>query len=146
LSATCDYNKAIPFIAKGNKEIGGKNMAKEKHIIVVILEPEKPARVETIENTLANLQKIVGGYIECVREEGFDIIINEEGKLLQLQPNFLIYGGDYIAGTAIFAGVDYNEGEFKSLTDEQIEFILSVFPRNKPLDSVNILGELEKGN
>jgi hypothetical protein len=110
-------------------------MTKQKNIRVIIVEPEKPARLETIVNELSNLQSLVGGYIECIREEGFDIIINEEGKLLELEPNFALYGGrDYVAGTAIFSGVDYNEGEFKSLTDEQIKFILTIFERRERLD------------
>lgn len=104
-------------------------MTKQANIKVVIVEPNQSARIETIENTLSNLQKLVGGYIECIRQEGFDIIINEEGKMLELEPNFSIYGGDYVAGTAIFAGVDYDEGEFKSLTDEQATHIADIFRR-----------------
>jgi len=101
---------------------------KEKKIKAIILEPNKVPEVKVIQNELDILQTIVGGYIEVVREEGFDIIINEEGKLEDLEPNFKIYGGnDYIAGTVIFVGVDYENGEFASLTDEQIKFILSIF-------------------
>lgn len=103
-------------------------MKKEKNIKVVIVEPSKPARVEVIENALSNFQNLVGGYIECIREDGFDIIINEEGKFIDLEPNFGIYEGqDYVAGTAIFAGVDYDEGEFKSLSDQQVKGILMAF-------------------
>ena len=103
-------------------------MKKEKNILVVIVEPQKPARIERIVNDLSNLQKLVGGYIECVRQDGFDIIINEEGKMMDLEPNFGIYDGtDYIAGTAIFAGVNYDEGEFKSLTEPQAKGILNAF-------------------
>jgi hypothetical protein len=103
-------------------------MSKEKVIKVIIVEPNKVARVEEIENTLSNLQSIVGGHIECIRMDGHDIIINEEGKLLDLEPNFGLYGGkDYVAGTAIFTGVDYAEGEFKSLSFELIKHILGVF-------------------
>ncbi len=91
-----------------------------KHIEVAIVEPNKPARFEKITNTLEAKQKIVGGYIEVIRMDGFDIIINEEGKLIDLEPNFGIYGGmDYVAGTAIFAGVNYEKGEFKSLNEVQ---------------------------
>jgi hypothetical protein len=103
-------------------------MRKEKNIKVVIVEPSKPARIEIIENALSNLQSIVGGYIDCIREDGFDIIINDEGKFIDLEPNFGIYDGqDYVAGTAIFAGVDYEEGEFKSLSDQQATGILMAF-------------------
>jgi hypothetical protein len=92
------------------------------------VEPSKPARIEIIENALSNLQSIVGGYIDCIREDGFDIIINDEGKFIDLEPNFGIYDGqDYVAGTAIFAGVDYEEGEFKSLSDQQATGILMAF-------------------
>jgi len=108
-------------------------MKKESNIMVVIVEPQKPARVERIVNDLSNLQKLVGGYIECIRQDGFDIIINEEGKLMDLEPNFGLYDGmDYVAGTALFAGVNYDEGEFKSLTQEQIKGILNSFSRREP--------------
>lgn len=101
---------------------------KEKQISVIIVEPSKPARVEIIENELSNLQKIVGGYIECIKAEGYDIIINEEGKLENLEPNFGIYDGmDYVAGTAIFVGVDYEEGEFKTLDDKFKLHVLKQF-------------------
>lgn len=101
---------------------------KEKNITVVVMEPDQVAEVRVIENDLSVLQGIVGGNIECVRMEDHDIIINEEGKYLDLEPNFFIYQGrDYIAGTAIFTGVDYYEGEFKSLTEEQIKLITGAF-------------------
>jgi hypothetical protein len=103
-------------------------MKKESNIMVVIVEPQKPARIERIKNDLSNLQKLVGGYIECIRQDGFDIIINEEGKLIELEPNFAMYQGqEVVVGTAIFAGVDYTEGEFKSLTEGQIKRILNAF-------------------
>jgi hypothetical protein len=100
----------------------------EKNIRVIIVEPHQPAKIDIIPNTLEAKKKIVGGYIECIRFNGFDIIINEEGKLLDLEPNFAIYEGmDYVAGTAIFAGVNYDKGEFKSLTEDQLNMILKGF-------------------
>ena len=99
-----------------------------KTIEVIVVEPNKPARIEKISNTLEAKQKLVGGYIEVIRMDGFDIIINEEGKLLDLEPNFGIYGGmDYVAGTAIFAGVNYETGDFKSLNEVQKTLILRNF-------------------
>jgi hypothetical protein len=116
------------IISLYNKRKGSATMTKQKNIKVVIVEPRKPARLEVIVNNLTVLQKLVGGYIECIKQEGYDIIINEEGKLMDLEPNFGLYGGmDFVAGTAIFAGVNYDEGEFKSLTTEQILEILTVF-------------------
>ncbi|MFL6413705.1 MAG: DUF3846 domain-containing protein [Nitrososphaeraceae archaeon] len=101
---------------------------KEKQITVILVEPNGLPVVKVIENELSVLQGLVGGYIECIRQDGYDIIINEEGKLEGLELNFLIYDGlDYVAGNAIFAGVDYDEGEFKSLTAEQIAVIYRNF-------------------
>lgn len=100
---------------------------KQSNIKVVIKEPRKFSRVETIKNELSVLQELVGGYIEVIREDGYDIIINEEGKLMDLEPNFALSGHDYVAGTAIFVGVDYSEGEFKSLPDHLIKIVMKVF-------------------
>ena len=65
---------------------------------------EAPEQIE-IENTLAELQKEVGGYIETLyMGEGVTAIVNEEGKLEQLRPNCLIRG-DLIVGTILLVGV-----------------------------------------
>lgn len=103
-------------------------MKKEKMITVAIVEPNKPARIEVIENTLEAKQAIVGGLIEVLVYEGFDIIFNEDGKFQDLEPNFGIFGGrDYIAGTAIFMGSDWESGEFTSLSDQQQHIVLMNF-------------------
>lgn len=72
---------------------------------VVIKKPfEKPVVTE-IEKGLKPLQKLVGGLID------------------NLDPNFLVFGGnDIVVGTAVFTGCD-NEGGDISLTDEQITII-----------------------
>lgn len=55
----------------------------KKKIKVIVKDPEKPARVVWISNTLENLQKTVGGYIETVTISTDAVIIcNEEGNLL----------------------------------------------------------------
>lgn len=38
-------------------------------------------------SSLEYLQKLVGGYIEVVHLNGNDLVINEEGLLLDLEPN-----------------------------------------------------------
>jgi hypothetical protein len=120
-------------------------LKKQPEIKAVILEPLKKPVVKVIPNKLEVFQEIVGGYIDVVRMDGFDIIINDEGKLFSLLPNFLIHEQkDYIAGTCIFVEVDHEEGEFVSISDERIEVLKDVFPRNKPMDSVNVLGQLER--
>lgn len=75
---------------------------------VYIKEPGEILREAEIENTLEELQRIVGGYIEAVTFIPFRVvmIVNEEGKIHDLKPNFKMHGGDVICGTAIFCGVD----------------------------------------
>lgn len=48
------------------------------------------------------------------------IIYNAKGKKLNLTPN-VVFNFDYIAGDFLVIGDDYEHGDFKSLTEEQIE-------------------------
>lgn len=91
---------------------------------------EQYGHVTNISITLKNLQRIVGGPIETVScGSGTVIICNEEGKLLGLEPNFLIGKppfSDMIVGEAIVIGVDGEDfgdlemdfGTWKSLLKE----------------------------
>ena len=107
-------------------------MDKTEMIKVVIAEPGKKARIAEIEHTLENLQKTVEGYIECIYpfEDSVGVIDNEEGKLIGLEPNRVMYDDDgnmvdVIFGTFIIAGL---AGEnFGSLTDAQAEKYLEMF-------------------
>ena len=66
-----------------------------------------------MENALASMQELVGGYIEAVYLRGGMVIIcNEEGKLRGLEPNFPL-GLDVICGPAVFLGL--KGGEFADL-------------------------------
>lgn len=69
--------------------------------------PGAPPYSTWISDSLENLQRFVEGPIEFVPVgHGWGIICNEEGKLQRLQPNIWIHDGfDYIAGTAVFVGV-----------------------------------------
>ena len=91
--------------------------------------------VREIGNELKDLQEIVGGYIEIpplskvFAENGIDVIINEEGKLINgMKPEIAIVSGettqilDIIYGNCIFASHD-EEGETVSLTAEQMEIV-----------------------
>ena len=83
---------------------------------VIIKEPNDDARIEDIENTLDELQRIVGGYIEVIPLTFDDIIIcNEEGKLKGLPHNFNMPVHGSIVGTVIICS---EEGEgFTDFTD-----------------------------
>ena len=93
-------------------------------------------KVKEIENSLENLQKIVGGYIEMPYiskvfiQNGIDMVINEEGKYMDdLEPQIAILGKvnnqilDLIYGNCIFVSHDDN-GETIGLNDEQIKVVM----------------------
>lgn len=72
---------------------------------VIVKRPEEQyGEIREIENTLEALQKIVGGWIECVYNNGSCIICNEEGKLQGLAPN-IWFKGDILVGTIIVCGI-----------------------------------------
>lgn len=92
--------------------------------------------VKEIENTLENLQSIVGGYIEIpflggiFNKNKINPIINEEGKFIEgLKPEIALIDGntkkilDIVYGNIIFASHD-EVGNTIGLTDEQIKIVM----------------------
>lgn len=75
-------------------------------LTAIVKEPGWAPEIVEIPDEVENYQRIVDGYIECVRwDDEHVLIVNEEGKLRGLDKNFR-YGGDIIVGTAIWIGVD----------------------------------------
>lgn len=89
-------------------------------IRILFKEVGKPSKMIIIPNTLKAKQKLVGGLIEVVQYDDVLLVCNEEGKLLNMPPN-LIFDSDYIAGNCFAIGDDYENGDFRSLTFEEIE-------------------------
>jgi len=88
---------------------------------VVVKVGEEP-QVTMLDNTLEELQGIVGGYLETLyiaSDRSVAMLLNEEGKLLDLKPN-LDLRRDVIVGNVVIVGVDVEEGEFRSLTEEEV--------------------------
>lgn len=111
-------------------------------IQVVLCEPGKKACVSTINNTLASLQQIVGGYIESVYpfDDSVAIICNEEGKINGLElnralrdENSKVY--DILAGTFLIVGL--SEGAFTSLSSEHQEKYRKLFECPEVFLSIN---------
>ena len=80
-------------------------------IKAIIKRPDEEfGHIANISCTLENLQKTVGGHIETLYlGHGLILIVNEEGKLLGLEPNFRTARGffaDTIVGTAVLVGVN----------------------------------------
>jgi len=103
--------------------------------------------VRDIANELDSLHEIVGGYIEIphlsetLYENGIDIIINEEGKLIDgMQKEIAVVDKssdmvlDVIFGNCIFAG--HNEdGETIGLTENQMLTVVNL------LSDIGFLGD-----
>jgi len=116
----------------------------EKTMRVVVIEPDKPAQTVEIENSLTSMQSVVGGYIEIVsadwmpggavlRKQNFLLVMNEEGKLNGLKPNFPIRGGaDYICGTVfICKGLG---DEMAGLSEEEATLVAGLLARRGDAD------------
>ena len=127
----------------------------ERNMIhIVLLEPQKEARIAEIGSSLQSMQSVVGGLIEAVYpfEEQVCIVCNEEGKLQGLPLNRALRDNDshiydIIAGTAFIC--DCSGENFGSLTKEQATKFLELFKRPEAFVSINgciIATPLEEGD
>jgi hypothetical protein len=105
---------------------------KADKIQVLIVEPMKAPYAKMIPNTLKAQQEIVGGLIEPVgldrtRERSVDIMVNEEGLLLELPLNRIlaVVDGQEVRkfpfyGTFYIVACDRRDGETIGITDEEV--------------------------
>lgn len=100
----------------------------EREIKVIYKEVGKEARIIQIENSLEEKQKLVGGLFNVISYNDVLIICNEEAKRSNMKPN-IIFDYDYIAGNCLVVGDDYERGDFKSLTNEQIKYVSNDFKK-----------------
>jgi len=106
-------------------------------IKVIMLEVDKDPYVKEIYNTLEDKQELVGGDIECVptffsNDVMYDFVLNEEGKMNGLTYNRFIYDKrDAIAGDFMVIKAN-NEGEFVSLDDNEIDFLMNEIKQKCP--------------
>lgn len=93
---------------------------------VIYKEPGNEPRTMVIPNELKVLQDLVGGHIETLKiADNVVMIFNEEGKLLDLAPNFFVGAiADVILGPVIITGEDGDE--FTSLSEDNIAFISGI--------------------
>lgn len=96
----------------------------DKKIVVLIVEPGEHPSLQSIDNTLETLQKIVGGNIEALYPYSDEValICNETGKMENLPLNRAVYSEesremiDIMAGTFIVCGL--TEDNFGGLTPD----------------------------
>ncbi len=101
---------------------------------IVVKEPGKAPEVKLIKHDIEEFQKIVGGLFDMVRvplmEDMIYMVCNDTGKLDNLSFNFYEPArNDIIVGNVFFTAGDY-EGNFISLTNEQIKAIKSYLETN----------------
>ena len=100
----------------------------EKTIRILKIEPQKLPYEKEINNDLEGIQGEVEGLFECIYlDDNCILVCNEEGKLNGMELNRRV-GNDIIAGPFFIAG-DSCDGEFISLTDEQIEQYTNEFAK-----------------
>ena len=104
-------------------------MSKPAKLRVVIVEPGQYAREAEIDNTLEAEQAVVGGLIDVIcpwPDDKACLILNDEGKIIPLEPNRVLPEyEDVVFGTFFICG-DGGE-DFCSLTDEQVQRYLERF-------------------
>lgn len=91
-------------------------------IKVIMCPADRAPYVTNIENTLKNMQEIVGGHIEAAQiTTDVVAIVNEEGRILAMPENksFMLSG---FCGDLFLCGVDGEE--FADIPEKNIAFIL----------------------
>jgi len=93
---------------------------------ILYKEPGKAPRTMVIAQDLGIMQQLVDGYIEPIRiSDKTVLIVNEEGKLRKMDPNFILAVEDkveLIVGPAIFCGE--NGEDFASLPKDELDQIM----------------------
>lgn len=101
---------------------------------VLVIESGKQPVVKEIGNTLKDMQRMVGGYIQAYYPwmDEVAIICNDEGKIMGLPLNRSIFGEhgelvDIIAGTFFICGAPMDSGKFTDLLEDLIEHYTRMF-------------------
>ncbi|MDQ0733484.1 DUF3846 domain-containing protein [Arthrobacter sp. B1I2] len=110
--------------------------------LIIPADMNEPARVESIDTGLQNLQSIVAGNIEAVSGDDWHFYLNEEGKIMRLKPNrraallLLEATGiltDVYCGNVVFLGktADGSEGD---VPEHLIDLAQQLFGLNQPVN------------
>jgi Domain of unknown function (DUF3846) len=115
--------------------------------VIITTEGEKSVVEFDNDSCYEMLKNAVGGLIECVplRASGFEMWVNEEGKLMNLPQNGVgtalwndNYGpSDVTVGNIVLTGGTDSKGNTLGLTDEQLEFVLN-YDKSIVIQDLNI--------
>jgi len=114
----------------------------ENLLKVVYVEPHRRAYEAEILNEYNALSKAVGGLLELVHIGSDSLIVcNEEGKLKGMDGNRRLDNGTtIIAGPFFVCG--YNDGDFRSLTDEEVKKYLDRFGEPEDISRVEVEADM----
>lgn len=104
-------------------------MSKPAKMRIVLVEPGQYAREAEIDDTLEAKQAVVGGLIDAIYpwpEDNVCLILNDEGKLIPLEPNRALPEYDDVVFGSFFVCGDNGES-FCGLTDCQVQQYLERF-------------------
>ena len=117
---------------------------KEKMIKVLKVEPHKESEAVILENDLTALQEAVSigaeyrGLIELVNlSEEACILCNEEGKLLNLEPNRRL-GRDILCGVFYVTG-QTEDGDLASLPETQMQHYMALFKEPEEIPESDVI-------
>lgn len=93
----------------------------KRKITIAVKNPGEPWEKRIVEDVLPVYQQIVGGYIEGAYTTSFGVHVfcNEEGRLNNMKKNVVTPDG--VIFGPVFAVRDNEEGEFESLTNEDLK-------------------------
>ena len=116
---------------------------REKQVKALMIEPNKSPCVVELMPDLDSLQKAVSigapeqGLIEFVYlEDNVSLLLNEEGKLIGLEPNRRL-GDDILVGV-FYVVAENDDGELISLTEAQQEHYSKMFEHIEPIDKAEV--------
>ena len=116
---------------------------REKQVKALMIEPNKSPCVVELMTDLDSLQKAVSigapeqGLIEFVYlEDNVSLLLNEEGKLIGLEPNRRL-GDDILCGV-FYVVAENDEGELISLSEAQLEHYSKRFEHIEPIDKAEV--------
>ena len=97
---------------------------------ILMKEPGKDPHVMVIPNDIGTIQQLIDGHVERHQlTEGLVMLVDEDGKLKNKQPNFRVAAlNDTIVGTAIFCGE--NEKGFTDIYQHDLVVLQTFFSLN----------------
>jgi hypothetical protein len=96
-----------------------------KTVTVAFKAPGERAEARTIPDTLPAMQGLVAGYLEALPFAGYDLWLNEEGKLKGMAPNIVLLEQQDIAVGPVFVARSNANGDTVSLRPDENPAVLA---------------------